>query len=227
MEIVGLIPARGGSKGIPGKNLALVAGRPLIEWTCAAATASATLTRCIVSTDDPKIAEIARAAGIDVPFMRPDEIAQDATPMIDVVRHALEELGGPDAIVLLQPTSPLRTHEHIDLAVRLWQTEHADSVVSVVEVPHAFTPSSLMRLTDGRLKPAHSDLEPTRRQDKEPLVARNGPAVVVTSREVIRQGSLYGANCRALEMPRAASVDIDTTYDLELADYLLRRRIDG
>jgi CMP-N,N'-diacetyllegionaminic acid synthase len=225
VEIVGLIPARGGSKGIPGKNLVPVGGRPLIEWTCEAAATSTTLTRCVVSTDNPAIADAARAAGIEVPFLRPAELARDSTPMLDVVMHALDELDEVDAIVLLQPTSPLRTGEHIDAAVRLWESTHADSVVSVVEVPHNVTPTSLLRIVAGRLEPLIPADGPTRRQDKERLFARNGPAVLVTRREVVRQGSLYGADSRAFEMLPPDSIDIDTVFELELADWLLRRRL--
>jgi CMP-N,N'-diacetyllegionaminic acid synthase len=223
VEIIGLIPARGGSKGIPGKNLQLVGGRPLIEWTCRAAVASTTLSRCVVSTDAPEIAEAARASGVEAPFMRPAELARDETPMIEVVAHALDALDAPDAIVLLQPTSPLRTADHIDAAVRLWEDTQADSVVSVVEVPHAMTPSSLLLVVGGRLEPFAQGAAPTRRQDKERLFARNGPAVLVTRRNVLLGGSLYGEDSRPLEMSAHDSVDVDTPFDLDLADWLLRR----
>jgi CMP-N,N'-diacetyllegionaminic acid synthase len=118
MEVVGLIPAREGSKGIPRKNLAPLAGKPLLAWTIEAAQESTTVTRTVVSTDWEEAAELARQVGAEV-LGRPPDLAADETPMLDVVRHALAELGGCDALVLLQPTSPLRRAEHVDAAVRL------------------------------------------------------------------------------------------------------------
>src|SRR5258706_10337909 len=122
MEVLGIIPARGGSKGIPRKNLVRLAGRPLIAYTCDAARGSERLTRVIVSTDDDEIAETARGLGVEVPFMRPAHLAADETPMVDVLLDALATLGRvdnyrPDVIVLLQPTSPLRRSAHVDAAV--------------------------------------------------------------------------------------------------------------
>jgi CMP-N-acetylneuraminic acid synthetase len=146
MDVLGLIPARGGSKGIPRKNLAPVGGKPLLEWTVEAARAATELTRVVVSTEDD---EIAAAAGVDV-LRRPDELAEDETPMLDVIRHAVAELS-PDVVVLLQPTSPLRRPEHIDAAVRLLLESDADAVVSVVAVPHRFRPEALMDVVDGRV----------------------------------------------------------------------------
>ncbi len=224
MELLGLIPAREGSKGVPGKNLAPLAGAPLLEWTCAAARGCPRLTRCIVSTDSPEIAAAAESLGIEVPFLRPAALAQDETPMIDVLVHALDELGDPDGIVLLQPTSPLRTAEHIDEAIRLFVDSGADSVVSVVRVPHNFVPASLLRVVDGRAEPAGAAETAPRRQTKAVVYARNGPAVLICRPEVIRQGVLYGPDTRAYEMSAADSIDIDTPFDLELADWLLRRR---
>ena len=222
MEVLGLIPARGGSRGIPRKNLAELAGRPLLAWTCTAALESTMLTRCVVSTDDPEIAEAARAEGVEVPFMRPAALAGDETPMHAVVLHALEAVGA-DVVVLLQPTSPLRTARHVDEAVRLLLDGDADSVVSVVRVPHNFVPSSLLAERDGRLVPV-AEAGATRRQDKEVVFARNGPAVLATRAPVIRDGSLYGDACAGYEMDVADSVDVDTAFELELAGWLLDRR---
>lgn len=223
MDLLGLIPARGGSRGIPRKNLALLSGRPLLAYTCAAAVGSARLTRIIVSTDSEEIAELARELGIEVPFLRPAELAGDATPMIEVIGHALDVLGDPDAIVLLQPTSPLRRAEHIDEAVDRWLETGADSIVSVVRVPHAFVPDSLLRLERDCVVPYVDARGATRRQGKPALYARNGPAVLVTRPEVIRSGSLYGADTRPYVMAPEASVDVDTPADLELAECLLER----
>ena len=123
MTVLGVIPARGGSKGIPDKNLALVGGRPLLAYTADAVKGSARLTRTIVSTDDARIADSARSLGLDVPFLRPSSLAADDTPMLPVLQHAVDTLKSDgfraDIVVLLQPTSPLRRGEHIDAAVAL------------------------------------------------------------------------------------------------------------
>lgn len=228
--MLAVIPARGGSKGIPGKNLHALAGRPLLEWTCAAARASRRVTRTVLTTDDEAIAEAGRACGADVPFLRPGSLAGDDTPMLDTLRHALDELGAregyaPDVVVLLQPTSPLRTAEHIDAAVEELLVTGADSVVTVVEVPHQFNPVSVLRVEHGRLVPfASAEARPTRRQDKPRVFARNGPAVLAVRTAVVRGGSLYGHDSRPLLMTTQESVDIDTLEDFELAEWLLTRR---
>lgn len=222
MEILGLIPARGGSRGIPKKNLAPLGGRPLLAWTCEQARASTTLTHVAVSTDSPEIAAAARELGVDV-IERPAELAADETPMLPVVRHAVD-LRAADAIVLLQPTSPLRRAEHIDGAVELWRSTVADSVVSVVRVPHRYTPGSQLRLgPDGRLEPYGGEVS-TSRQEKPVLYARNGPAVLVVAAEIVRRGSLYGEHSRGYEMSELDSIDIDEPSDLELAELVLSGR---
>lgn len=228
--VLGLIPARGGSKGLAGKNLMPLAGRPLIAHTIAAALASRRLTRVVVTTDDPAIAEAARRAGAETPFMRPAELAADDTPALPVIRHALEWLDQSGwragAVAYLQPTSPLRRAEHIDAAVDLLFREKADSVVSVVEVPHNFNPVSVLRLTDGVLRPfLPQGAGPLRRQDKPRALARNGPAVLVASRAtILEQGVLYGPRTLPLVMSPQDSVDVDDAFDLELCEWLLARR---
>jgi len=221
MHVVGLIPARGGSKGIPRKNLAPAAGKPLLAWTVEAALESRRITRTVVSTDSEEIAEVARSFGAEV-LERPAELAADDTPMLDVILHALGEIGRCDALVLLQPTSPLRRAEHIDNAVDLLLQSGADSVVSVVEVPHAFRPTSLMQLADGRLAPLDPDA-PLLRQRKVPLYARNGPAVLALRPEGLAHG-LYAGDCRAYVMNARDSLDVDGPFELELADLLLSSR---
>lgn len=228
MNILGLIPARGGSRSIPGKNLVPLAGKPLLAYTCDAALRSKRLTRTILSTDDEEIARVGTACGVEVPFRRPADLARDETPMIEVVRHAVGWLADhegyrADLVAVLQPTSPLRRAEHIDAAVDLVLETGADTVVSVVEVPHQFNPVSLMRLEEGRLIPFLDQPMILRRQDKPPVYARNGPAVLVVRREVIAQGRLYGDTVRPLEMSHADSVDIDDADDLALAEFYLNR----
>jgi CMP-N-acetylneuraminic acid synthetase len=174
VDILGVIPARGGSKGIRRKNLAPLGGRPLIAHTCDAARGSRRLTRVLVSTDDEEVAAEAARLGIEVPFLRPVALAGDDTPMIDVLVDLLSMLDRresyrPDAVVLLQPTSPFRRAAHIDAAVDLFDSSGADSVVSVVPVPHQFTPSSLMRLDGDRLVFLGGPEGPPLRGDGPPL----------------------------------------------------------
>jgi CMP-N-acetylneuraminic acid synthetase len=220
MEVIGLIPARGGSKAIPRKNLVHLAGKPLLAYTVEVALGSDVLTRTVVSTDSDEIAEAAEKLGAEV-LRRPPELGRDESPMRAVIEHALRELGDCDALVLLQPTSPLRRAEHVDEAVRLLFETGADSVVSVVEVPHRFRPSSLMAFEQDRLVAlGPSDV---RRQDKPNLYARNGPAVLVLRPD--RIGSdLYDGDCRPYVMRPEDSVDVDEPFDLELVEVLLRRR---
>lgn len=225
MRTLAVIPARGGSKGLPGKNLRPIGGRPLLAYTADAALGSRVLTRTVVSTDDEAIAAAARSLGLEVPFRRPATLAADDTPMLPVLQHALREVGADlfDAVVLLQPTSPLRRSGHIDEAVRLLESSGADSVVSVLEVPHQFSPVSVMRLDEGRLHAYLDGPTVTRRQDKPRVFARNGPAVLAVRAGVLAGGSLYGEDVRALVMSAADSVDIDSAADIEYAAYLLAR----
>jgi CMP-N,N'-diacetyllegionaminic acid synthase len=220
MNVVGLVPARAGSKGIPRKNLAPVAGKPLLRWTVEAALEASTITRTIVSTDGDEIAALARELGAEV-LARPAELAADGAPMVDVLRHALGQIGPCDALVLLQPTSPLRRAEHIDAAVELLRTSGADAVVSVVEVPHQFRPGSLMALEDGRLLPLGEPV--SGRQEKPVVYARNGPAVLVLRPDRLGD-DLYGGDCRPYVMEPRDSIDVDGPFELELADVLLRDR---
>ena len=215
--MLGLIPAREGSKGIPRKNLAPVAGKPLLAWAIEAARESETVTRTLVSTDWEEAAELARQLGAEV-LGRPPELASDDAPMLDVVRHALTDGGPADVLVLLQPTSPLRRAEHVDGAVRMLLETGADSVLSVVEVPHQFRPGKLMAIEDGRLVRLGS--EPPHRHVETPLYARHGPAVLALRPE--RLGNdLYGGDCRPYVMDIADSIDVDSARDLQLAESLL------
>lgn len=233
MNVLGVIPARGGSKAIPGKNLATIAGRPLLAYTADAALRSVRLSRVIVSTDDERIASVARTLGLEVPFMRPADLATDAAPMLPVLQHAEHEMAArgfaADAVVLLQPTSPLRRASHIDAAIALLDTTGADTVVSVVEVPHQFNPLSVMRLDGDRIVPWSLGPMVLRRQDKPRVFARNGPAVLAVRTGVLHGsdsngGALYGADTRPLIMSAAESIDLDSPEDLDLLEYRLSRR---
>jgi CMP-N-acetylneuraminic acid synthetase len=233
MEILGLIPARGGSKSIPQKNIAPLAGRPLLAYTCQAALASSRLTKVVLNTDSPEIAEVGRAYGVEAPFTRPDSLCADDTPILPVIQHTLTWLEqhqafSPEVVVLLQPTSPLRRAEHIDAAVDLLLTNEAETVVSVVPLPHQYNPVSVMRLTgDGHLVPYLEGPMILRRQDKPRVYARNGPAVLAIRREVIEGDNLYGEVVLPLEMGWPESLDIDGEDDLALAEFWLERAGSG
>jgi CMP-N,N'-diacetyllegionaminic acid synthase len=229
VKVLGIVPARGGSKGIPRKNLAPVAGRPLLAYTIEAALGSKRLSRVVVSTDDEEIAEVARALGAEVPFLRPAELAADDTPAVPVLQHAVRELEAEgwraDCIVCLQPTSPLRRAQHIDGAIDLLVREKADSVVSVIPVPHNFNPTSVLRLEAGCLVPFLPDQpEILRRQDKPVVYARNGPAVAAMTYETLmRHGRLYGERNLPFSMAPEDSLDVDTAEDLTRLEALLDR----
>lgn len=226
-KILALIPARGGSKEIPRKNIVPFGGKPLIAWTIEAALASRGIARTVVSTDDEEIAVVARKSGAEVPFLRPADFAGDEAPALGVIRHALGVLAESgeryDAVAYLQPTSPLRGAGDIEAALALLEETGADTVVSVVPVPHAMVPSSLMRQKDGgRLDfAAAPETRKFRRQDKERLFARNGPAILLSRISVFETGALYGAHIRGLEMHPFRSVDIDDADDLALAEAMI------
>lgn len=221
MTHIGIVPARGGSRRLPRKNIRTIAGQPLLAWTAQAALASK-LDRVILSTDDEEIAGVGREQGLEVPFLRPSTIAEDGTPMLPVLAHLIEwlEAGGTklESLVLLQPTSPLRLPRHIDEAIALFDCKSAETVVSITGFPNGFGPSKFMRIdAEGAVTKAEI-------ADTGDLVVRNGPAILMTSPDVIRRGSLYGSPTLGYRMERASSVDIDDEDDFALAEYLLRRR---
>lgn len=218
-ETVAIIPARAGSKGVPGKNKRLVAERPLIAFTFEAARDSRALDRVIVTTDDNEIAELARRAGFEV-VERPAVLARDESPVIDAVLHALETLGiaGPRAVVLLQPTSPLRTGADIDAAVRLFD-ESGLPVCSVVRVEDAH-PARMYRIEHGRMVPQLPELADRRRQDLPALYLRNG-AIYIMGPEQLARREIICDPMAPYEMPAHRSANIDAEIDLVVLEALL------
>ncbi len=223
MRVLGLIPARGGSKGIPRKNLALLRGKPLLAHAAIAALGASRLDAVVLSTDDPEIAEVGREHGLDVPFMRPTSLAEDDTPMLPVLQHAVQALENQartyDAICLLQPTSPLRSPAAIDACIDLLERSGADSVVTVCEVPHHHNPhwvyfgnpQSGLRLSTGEAQPI------ARRQELPPAYHREG-SIYVTRRDVLMNlNSIYGARMLGFVVDQA-SVNIDAPADLVRAE---------
>lgn len=229
MRLLAVIPARGGSKGVPRKNLRLLGGRPLIAHSIAAALEAAAVDRVVVSTEDAEIADTARAHGAEV-VERPAELARDESPTLAALQHAVATLAAadgyrPDAVLTLQPTSPLRTARHIDEAAALFAADPAaDSLVSCVAVPHIFHPRSVMRRdAAGYLVPYLDQAQPTRRQDKEPVFARNGAAVYITRTERLAD-FVFGGRLIAYMMDEDSSLDIDSEADLATAGERLAAR---
>jgi CMP-N,N'-diacetyllegionaminic acid synthase len=230
IEILGIIPARGGSKGVPGKNLALVAGRPLIAWTTRAAQASGCISRLIVSTDDQVIADVARQHGAEVPFLRPAELAQDDTPGIEPVLHAVRWLDEyedyqPGYIMLLQPTSPFRSGEDIVAVVKLAQSRQADAVVSVCPAHHH--PYWMKRLdAEGRMCDfIKLNQSYASRQDLPDVYALNGAIYLVRREVLLTQRKFYTDATFGYVMPVERSLDVDSPWDLHLANLAMSDQV--
>jgi len=221
LKILALVPARGGSKGIPGKNIVSVGGKPLIAWSIEAAQAVATVDRLVVSTDDEAIAAVAKEYDCEVPFMRPAELAADGTPGIDVVLHALDTLAGFDIVVLLQPTSPFRTSAQIAEAIQLLVDKDAPSVVSVAQ--SSKPPEWLYYKDDNdQLEPMLKTGEDLlRRQDSRPVFYLNGAIYVARVGWLRQQRSFLGDGTIAYVMPAENSMDIDEPWDLRLAQAIV------
>jgi CMP-N,N'-diacetyllegionaminic acid synthase len=225
--VLALVPARGGSKGVPDKNIRPLAGRTLLEYAAEAAVNSGIIDRIVLSTESERIAAEGRRAGLEVPFIRPAELARDDTPMLPVVEHALDALerGGwaAELIVLLQPTSPFRRPEHISAAVQQLRDSGADSVVTVVELPRHFSPDYVMRLDAGRLEPfLDTGARVTRRQDARRAFVRDGTVYAFWSRTILEMHSIYGRDCRPLVLSARDSMTIDTPDDWNEAEQRLR-----
>ncbi len=228
LRVLGVITARSGSKGIPGKNTRPLCGRPLIAYTIEAARDSSLLTDCIVSTDDAGIAEVAREAGAEVPFLRPPELAGDEISTLPVLVHALQEIEWQrgttyDYVLTLQPTSPFRTAEDIDAVIRIARSSRPSCVVSVKRVTDG-DPRKTKRIVDGRLVdyfPDHPEVFGQPRQAIEQTFRRNA-ALYLTRRDTLLGGSIYGPDVVPYEMPEERSLDINTPLDFAFAEFLLR-----
>jgi CMP-N,N'-diacetyllegionaminic acid synthase len=232
VRVLGIITARGGSKGVPGKNLKTLAGKSLLAYTVEAAHACPALDRVILSTEDAAIAEAGRSLGCEVPFVRPAELSRDDTPHLPVIQHAaawMQEQAGyhPDAVMVLQPTSPLRNAADIGAAVALLESSGADSVLSVSEVPAHSHPSRTLRLDSNGLAVLFATGEPVRnrvnrRQDLKEAWIMNG--AIYACRTAVLFGSnpsLYGDTVAAYRMPVERSISIDDMNDWAEAERAL------
>jgi len=216
--VLAIVPARGGSKGLPRKNIRPLAGKPLIAWTLECASQSRYIDRCIVSTDDPEIADVAREWGGDVPFLRPAELARDDTPGIAPVIHALEQIGGYDLVVLLQPTSPLRAPSDIDGCLEKLTASGAPACVSVT--PADQSPYWMYTLTErGKMRPVLEGIErAVPRQQLLEVYVLNGAVYAAEVEWLKKSRSFLTEETVAFVMPRERSVDIDTLDDFERAE---------
>jgi N-acylneuraminate cytidylyltransferase/CMP-N,N'-diacetyllegionaminic acid synthase len=229
MKVLAVIPARGGSKAIPDKNIKTLGGKPLIAWTILTALEAGGVRRVIVSTDSHRIAETARAYGAQVPFLRPAELAQDDTPGIVPILHAAQwclenESYQPDYVLCLQPTSPFRTAEDIDQAIELAREKEADSVVSVTPVEHH---PNWMQLVDseGKLEDfIEGGSSVNKRQDMPPVYALNGAIYLVRLGTLLEHKTFFTADTYAYIMPPERSMDIDTPWEMHLAELVMKDR---
>lgn len=226
-SVLAIIPARGASKGLVGKNTRLLAGRPLIGHTIECALHSKYTNRVIVTTDDETIAETARSFGAEVPFLRPSYLAADDTPTVPVILHALRWLVEhegyqPDYLVVLQPTSPLRLSADVDNALRLLIRQNGDAVVAVTPVTHhPLWTKTIAR--DGRLQDylVSPEKVPLRRQHLPDVYALNGAIYAASTAFLVAGETFYADRTYAYVMPPERSIDIDTAWDLHLANLIL------
>ncbi|MBA4400087.1 MAG: cytidylyltransferase, partial [Anaerolinea sp.] len=230
-KVLAVIPARGGSKGVPRKNIRMVGGKPLIAYTIDAALAVKNrLHRLIVSTDDAEIAAMAQDYGAEVPFMRPVDLGGDKVPMVPVLKHAIqtiEELDGIklEWVLLLQPTCPFRAPEDILAALELAAAGGCDSVISVVRVL-AHHPILMKKIENDRLLPFMiEEIEGTRRQDyNPPAYMRNGSIYLTRRDNLMNNNSIWGKVIRPYIMPEERSVNVDSEMDMKLVEFMLQDR---
>lgn len=226
-KVLALIPARGGSKGLPGKNIRPLCGKPMIAWTIEKARKSRFLDEIMVSTDSAEIAEIARTYGASVPFLRPAELASDTASTLDVVIHALDHLGKEgktfDWLVMLEPTSPLREDDDIDhmLQSLLARQDEWDAIVSVGEVHEH--PSIVKRIENGRVMPFCPSVPLTfRRQDNEKAFFPYGVAYISKIPSLLSQRTFYPERCGSYQIKRYQCYEVDDLHDFTCIESIMR-----
>jgi len=227
-SILALIPARGGSKRLPRKNIRPLLGKPLIAWTIEQALISKYIDRVIVSTDDKEIAEVSQKYGAEVPFMRPKELATDEAGSVDVILHALKYLEdadnySPDIVVLLQPTSPLRTTEETDKALELFFTNKYDSLISVYEAPKHYL--WLFESKEDFLRPFACLRSKLADNKPHKFYVPNGAIYIANSETLKKNKTFYTKKLSYFVMPYERSIDIDTELDLIIAETILEKKL--
>ncbi len=224
-KILAIIPARGGSKGLLGKNIYTFGGKPLIAWTIEAAKGSSYIDRLILSSDDEEIIRVAKTYGCDVPFKRDAQLALDDTASIDVVIDAINRCPGYEWVLLLQPTSPLRVAQDIDEAIRYCMEKGADACVSVSEAEQS--PYWMYSLTDSQmLKPVMPPPIPSRRQDLPKCFTLNGAIYFARIDELLQFKTFILPKTVPYLLPPERAIDIDTLEDLVAAENLLPRPLE-
>lgn len=225
--MLGVITARGGSKGIPKKNTKELLGKPLIVWTIEVAQKSKSITDLVVSTDSREIVEVSEKYGVQVPFIRPEHLAQDNTPHLPVMHHALEmmeKLSGClyDIIVILQPTSPFRQVLDLDATIAKLIDSEADSAVSVTEVEARSHPMKMKKMVSGDLVYPYvvDETEGIRRQDLPVCYRRSGDVYAMTRSCLVEKNSLYGNSTIGHVVDGQRSVDIDEPRDWLIAELI-------
>ncbi len=227
MRILGIIPARGGSKGVPNKNVKLLNGKPLLQYTTDVALQCNGLSKVILSSDDDKIIKVAKDLGIEVPFIRPNNLAQDASPTLPVILHALEFFDKQgesfDAVCLLQVTSPFRTVDFLDKAIEKFIKQDSDSLISVLEVPHEFNPHWVFEVNKiGELKIATGEKDIISRRQELPKSYHRDGCIYITKTAVLKeQKSLFGQKISYIESSQKHHVNIDTMDDWRRAEEMI------
>lgn len=221
-KILAIIPARGGSKGIPGKNIKAFAGKPLLGWTIESALGSKYIDRLVVSTDDINIARVAKKFDAPVPYMRNKKYATDEAKAALPVLEAIEKIPGYDIIILLQPTSPLRETSDIDRAIELFSEISPYSIVSVT--PNAKPFEWLLTMDQDYLLSSVVDKISNSRQKSEQIFALNGAIYIIYTHEFMKHKKFISETSYGYVMPPEKSIDIDTPFDFELAEYFMLKK---
>jgi len=229
LNILAIIPARGGSKGLPGKNIKLLLGKPLLAYAVEEAKKSKYITKIVLSTDDAAIAQVGKKYGAEIPFLRPPELATDTSLAPDTYIYTIERLKkeqgyAPEIVVILQPTSPLRTKDDIDNAIDLYLARKADSIISVVEFEHPIERARILT-EDGRLENyQEGKIIPKNRADYRKAYSPNGAIYVLMPSLLVREKTYYFTNTYAYIMPKERSIDIDTQVDFDIAEFLMSKK---
>ncbi|TDN89125.1 N-acylneuraminate cytidylyltransferase [Salegentibacter sp. 24] len=228
MKILGLIPARGGSKGIPGKNIKLLGGKPLLQYTFEAAKNSKLLNKVILSSDNEEIIQIAKQLELEVPFKRPAHLSEDSSSSLEVVKHAVNHYLSRgiqfDAVCLLQPTTPFRKPGLIDECILKFQDNNFDSLVTVREVPEDYNPHWVFEERNGSLEIATGEQEIiTRRQDLPKAYHRDGAIYITKTEVVLNENSLYGEKIGFVNTSNSPYVNIDVPEDWRKAEKIFKR----
>ena len=227
-RIISIIPARGGSKGLPGKNIREICGKPLIAWSIEKAKNSKYIDVVLVTTDSQEIASIAKSYGAEVPFIRPENLSDDLASTYDVIRHGLEYYSDVksnlfDYVVLLEPTSPLREDKDIDLMLEKLDghTDEYDSIVSVGEISE--NPTIVKKLSGLDIFPYCKELaQTTRRQDNTPAYFPYGVAYIAKTTKLLEEKTFYTKKCMAYEIKRYQNYEIDDIYDFLCVENVMK-----